>query len=130
MGNEMSIRKVMATGATAAIAGAALMASAGAASAAGDPDFKKVSAPKTVVSGAMFKIKCQLKKNVNWSGAVAQLDQKKATINAKRDVSSGGNCTMRVVLGPTGKQKIRVIVTQDGGALESAWLKIKVKPAS
>ncbi len=126
----MSMRTMMATGATAAIAGVAVMASAGTANAAGDPDFTQVSAPKTVVSGQMFKIKCQLKKSVDWSGAVAQLDQKKATINAKRDVSANGNCTMRVILGPTGKQKIRVIVTQDGGALESAWLKITVKPAS
>ena len=78
----------------------------------------------------MFRIKCQLKKNVNWSGAMAQLDQKKATINAKREVSANGNCSMRVILGPTGKQKIRVIVTQNGGAFESKWLTIKVKPAT
>lgn len=125
----MSMRKVVAATVTLAATGGAMMMSAGAANAAGDPDFKTVSAPASVVSGQMFKIKCQLKKSVNWSGAVAQLDQKKATINAKRDVSANGNCTMRVILGPTGKQKIRVIVTQNGGELESAWLKIKVKPA-
>ncbi len=126
----MGINRVVAMTASAALAGGALVLSAGAANAAGDPDFKKVSAPSTVVSGQMFRIKCQLKKSVNWSGAVAQLDQKKATINAKRDVSANGNCSMRVILGPTGKQKIRVIVTQNGGALESSWLTIKVKPAS
>ena len=125
----MSMGKVVAMGATVAVASGVVVMGAGAANAAGDPDFKKVSAPATVVSGQMFRIKCQLKKNVNWSGAMAQLDQKKATINAKREVSANGNCSMRVILGPTGKQKIRVIVTQNGGALESAWLKIKVKPA-
>jgi hypothetical protein len=126
----MNVNKVVAVGSSLALAGSALVMSAGAANAAGDPDFKKVSAPSSVVSGQMFRIKCQLKKSVNWSGAVAQLDQKKATINAKRDVSPNGNCTMRVVLGPTGKQKIRVIVVQNGGAIESSWLTIKVKPAS
>lgn len=126
----MNVNKVVAVGSSLALAGGALVLSAGAANAAGDPDFKKLSAPSTVVSGQMFRITCQLKKSVNWSGAVAQLDQKKATINAKRDVSPNGNCTMRVVLGPTGKQKIRVIVVQNGGAIESSWLTIKVKRAS
>ncbi|HNE88660.1 MAG: hypothetical protein U0R27_13460 [Candidatus Nanopelagicales bacterium] len=126
----MSMGKVVAMGATVAVASGVVVMGAGAANAAGDPDFKKVSAPATVVSGQMFRIKCQLKKNVNWSGAMAQLDQKKATINAKREVSANGNCSMRVILGPTGKQKIRVIVTQNGGAFESKWLTIKVKPAT
>ncbi|MFN8183660.1 MAG: hypothetical protein U0R23_04465 [Candidatus Nanopelagicales bacterium] len=124
------MHKVVALGATAAIAGGALMMSAGAANAAGDPDFKKVSAPGTVVSGQMFRIKCQLNRKVNWSGAMAQLDQKRATINAKRAVSARGNCSMRVVLRATGTQKIRVIVTQNGGAIESGWLTIRVQPTS
>ena len=126
----MSMHKVVALGATAAIAGGALVMGAGAANAAGDPDFKQVSAPGTVVSGQMFRIKCQLNRKVNWSGAMAQLDQKRATINAKREVSASGNCSMRVVLSATGKQKIRVIVTQNGGAIESSWLTIRVKSAS
>jgi hypothetical protein len=125
----MTMHKVAALGAMAAVAGGALMMGAGAANAVGDPDFKKVSAPGTVVSGQMFRIKCQLNKKVDWSGAMAQLDQKRATIRAEREVSPSGNCGMRVVLGPTGRQKIRVIVTQDGGAIESSWLTIRVKPA-
>jgi len=126
----MSMHKVVALGATVAVAGGALVSGAGAANAAGDPDFKKVSAPATVVAGQMFRIKCKLNPKVNWTGAVAQLDQKRATINAKRGVSSNGNCTMRVVLSATGKQKIRVIVTQNGGAIESSWLTLRVTPAS
>ncbi len=126
----MSMHKIVALGATAAVAGGALITGAGVANAAGDPDFKKLSAPSSVTAGQMFRIKCQLNPKVNWSGAVAQLAQKRATINAKRDVSAGGNCSMRIVLSATGKQKIRVIVTQNGGALESSWLTIRVKPAS
>ena len=61
---------------------------------------KRVSAPKTVTAGQMFRIKCQMKRNVNWRGADAMLDQKAATINAQRPVSANGNCSMRVVLRP------------------------------
>ena len=126
----MMMHKVVALGATVAFAGGALIMGAGAANAASDPDFKKLSAPGTVVAGQWLRIKCQLNPKVNWAGADAQLDQKRATINAKREVSAGGNCSMRVVLRATGKQKIRVIVTQNGGAIESNWLTIKVKPSA
>ncbi len=126
----MRMHKMVALGATAAVAGGSLIMGAGAANAAGDPDFKKLSAPGTVVSGQMFRITCQLNRKVNWAGAMAQLDQRRATIAAKRPVSASGNCGMRVVLSATGKQKIRVIVTQNGGALESSWLTIRVKSAT
>ncbi|MCU0277747.1 MAG: hypothetical protein MUF33_12840 [Candidatus Nanopelagicales bacterium] len=126
----MGMHKVVALGATVAVASGALILGSGAANAAGDPDFKKLSAPSSVTAGQLFRIKCKLDPKVNWNGAVAQLAQKRATINAKRDVSPGGNCSMRIVLSATGKQKIRVIVTQNGGALESSWLTIRVKPAS
>lgn len=126
----MTMHKVVALGATVAVTGGALMLGAGASNAAGDPDFKKFSAPGTVVAGQWLRIKCQLNPKVNWAGADAQLDQKRVTINAKREVSAGGNCGMRVFLTVTGKQKIRMIVTQNGGAIESKWLTIKVKPAA
>jgi hypothetical protein len=122
-------RKIAAFAATVAMAAGTIVMGAGTAQAASDPDFKKVSAPKTVTAGQMFRIKCQMKRNVNWQGADAMLDQKAATINAQRPVSAKGNCSMRVVLRATGNQKIRVIVTQNLGALESKWLKIKVQPS-
>lgn len=126
----MIMHKVVALGATVAVAGGAVMVGAGAASAASDPGFKKVSAPGTVTAGQLFRIKCQLVGKSGFQGAVAQLDQKRATINARRDVGARGDCSMRVVLTATGKQKIRVIVTQNLGAIESSWLTIRVKPAS
>lgn len=126
----MAMHKIAAISATVAFAGGTLFIGAGAANAAGDPDFKTFSAPTTVTSGQMFRVKCKLNPKVDWEGAVAQLDQKRATINAKRDVSAGGNCGMRVVLSATGKQKLRMIVTQDGGAIESSWLTIRVKSSS
>ena len=119
------IRKMAAFAATGAMAAGTIVMGAGTAQAASDPDFKKVSAPKTVKAGQMFRIKCQMKRNVNWRGADAMLDQKAATINAQRPVSAKGNCSMRVVLRATGKQKIRVIVVQNLGAVESKWLKIR-----
>lgn len=122
-------RRLAALGATVAMTSGALLMSAGTASAASDPGFKKVAAPKTVTAGEMFRIKCQLKRNNNWKGAQASLLQKRATINAERPVSAKGNCTMRVILRATGKQKIRVVVVQGRGAIESKWLKITVKPA-
>ncbi|MEZ5186717.1 MAG: hypothetical protein R2720_13310 [Candidatus Nanopelagicales bacterium] len=124
---QQTARRLGALGAAVAIAGGALMMNAGSASAAGDPDFKKLSAPKTVTAGEVFRLKCQLNRNNNWKGAQASLVQKGATINAERAVSRKGNCTMRVILGATGKQKIRVVVVQGLGAIESKWLTIRVK---
>ncbi|HNE89606.1 MAG TPA: hypothetical protein PK902_09725 [Actinomycetota bacterium] len=128
----MSItRKVLAVGTTAALAGGALFMGAGAATAANDPGFTKVKAPKTVTAGQTFIIKCKLDTTANnWTGADAELLEKGATINAHRTVSSNGDCSMHVVLNATGKRKIRVVVEQNLGAIQSKWLTINVKPAS
>ena len=104
---------------------------AGAATAANDPGFTKVKAPKTVTAGQTFIIKCKLDTTANnWTGADAELLEKGATINAHRTVSSNGDCSMHVVLNATGKRKIRVVVEQNLGAIQSKWLTINVKPAS
>jgi hypothetical protein len=123
-------RKVLALSTAAAVAGGALMVGAGAAGAASDPDFKKVKAPKSVTAGETFVLKCQLKKSVNWTGADASLLEKGAAINAHRAVSASGDCSMHVVLNAVGKQKIRVVVEQNMGAIESKWVTINVTPAS
>lgn len=121
-------RKVAALGATAAIAGGALFASAGAASAASDPGFTKVKAPKTVTAGKTFIIKCQLDTAMNdWAGSDAILLEKGAQLNAQRTVSSNGDCSFHVVLFGKGNQKVRVVVEQDMGAIQSKWLKINVQ---
>ncbi|HQR80272.1 MAG TPA: hypothetical protein PLT68_08640 [Actinomycetota bacterium] len=122
-------RTAIGLGAVTAIAGGSLLMGAGAANAASDPDFRKVSAPQTVTAGQMFRLKCQMKRNVDWSGAQASLLGKRVAVNAKRPVSASGNCGMRVVLTVVGTQKIRVVVTQNLGAVESKWLRIKVLPA-
>lgn len=122
-------RTAVGLGAVTAIAGGSLLMGAGAANAASDPDFKKVSAPQSVTAGQMFRIKCQLKRNVDWGGAEASLLGKRVAVNAQRPVSASGDCTMRVVLTVVGTQKIRVVVAQNRGAVESKWLKIKVNPA-
>jgi hypothetical protein len=122
------MRKVAALGATAAIAGGALFASAGAASAANDPGFTKVKAPKTVTAGKTFIVNCQLDTSVNnWAGADAILLEKGAQLNAQRTVSSNGDCSFHVVLFGKGNQKIRVVVEQDMGAIQSRWMKVNVQ---
>lgn len=122
------MRKVAALGATAAIAGGALFASAGAASAANDPGFTKVKAPKTVMAGKTFIIKCQLDTTANdWAGADAVLLEKGAQLNAQRTVSANGDCSFHVVLFGKGNQKVRVVVEQNLGAIQSRWLKINVQ---
>lgn len=121
-------RKVAALGATAAMAGGALFAGAGAANAANDPGFTKVKAPKSVKAGQTFVIKCKLDTSANnWAGADAVLIEKGATINAHRTVSSNGDCSMHVVLFAKGNQKVRVAVEQNLGAIQSKWLKINVQ---
>ncbi len=122
-------RIALGLGTATALAGGSLLMGAGAANAASDPDFTKVKAPATVTAGQMFRLKCQLKKNVNWNGAQASLVGKRVPVNAQRPVSANGNCTMRVVLTVVGTQKIRVVVEQNLGAIESKWLKIRVAPA-
>lgn len=122
------IRKVAALGATAAIAGGALFAGAGAANAANDPGFTKVKAPKTVQAGQTFIIKCQLDTATNnWAGSDAILLEKGASINASRTVSANGDCSFHVVLFGKGNQKIRVVVEQNMGAIQSRWLKVNVQ---
>lgn len=122
------IRKVAALGATAALAGGALFAGAGAANAASDPGFTKVKAPKTVQAGKTFVIKCQLDTSANnWAGADAILLEKGAQLNAQRTVSSNGDCSFHVVLFGKGNQKVRVVVEQNLGAIQSKWLKINVQ---
>lgn len=123
----MSIRKVVAAGATAALAGGLVVAGAGAASAASDPGFAKVKAPKTVQAGKTFVLKCQLASNNNWTGADATLLEKGAAINATRSVSASGDCSFHVVLDAKGPQKIRVVVEQNMGAIQSKWLKVNVQ---
>lgn len=121
----MSIRK-MAT--AVALAGGLVVAGAGAASAANDPGFTKVKAPKTVQAGKTFILKCQLDASANnWSGADATLLEKGAAINATRSVSSNGDCSFHVVLDSKGAQKVRVVVEQNMGAIQSKWLKINVQ---
>ncbi len=124
------IRKTLAVSTTAALAGGALFVGTSSAGAANDPDFTKVKAPKSVTAGETFLIKCKLQSSVNWSGATASLLEKGAAINAHRSVSATGDCTMHVVLDAVGKQKIRVVVEQNLGAIQSKWLTIKVKAAS
>lgn len=124
-------RKVLALGTTAALAGGALFMGAGAANAANDPGFTKVKAPKTVTAGKTFLVKCQLDTTANnWTGADAELLEKGALVNAHRTVASNGDCSMHVVLTATGNRKIRVVVEQNMGAIQSKWLKVNVKPAS
>lgn len=125
--NYMSIRKVVAAGATAALAGGLVVAGAGAASAANDPGFTKVKAPKTVQAGKTFILKCQLATNNAWNGADAFLLQKGASINAQRTIAANGDCSFHVVLFSKGAQKLRVVVDQNGGAIESKWLKVTVQ---
>ena len=122
--------KVLAMGTTAAFAGGAIVLGAGAANAANDPGFQKVKAPKSAVAGETFLIKCQLVATNNWGGATATLLEKGASVNASRSVSASGDCSMHVVLDATGKQKIRVVVEQNMGAIQSKWLTVNVKPAS
>lgn len=127
----MSItRKALAVGTTAALAGGALFMGTGAANAAGDPNFKKVKAPKTAVAGETFILKCKLTPASAFVGADAYLEEKGATINAHRTVSSNGDCSMHVVLNAVGVRKIRVVVEQDLGAEVSKWVKVNVTPAS
>ncbi|MEI2642649.1 MAG: hypothetical protein U0R28_08640 [Candidatus Nanopelagicales bacterium] len=123
----MSIRKVVAAGATAALAGGLVVAGAGAANAANDPGFSKVKAPKTVMAGKTFILKCKLSSSNNWTGADATLLEKGAAINATRSVSSNGDCSFHVVLDSKGAQKIRVVVEQNMGAIQTKWLKINVQ---
>ena len=78
---------------------------------------------------SLEKFRVNMKKNVNWNGAQASLVGKRVPVNAQRPVSANGNCTMRVVLTVVGTQKIRVVVEQNLGAIESKWLKIRVAPA-
>lgn len=118
-------RKIVAASATAAVAGGALFAGAGAASAASDPDFQKVKAPKSVQAGQKFTLKCQLVPG-NYQGAEAHVLEKGASINAMRYVASNGDCTMHVVLFAKGARKIRVVIEKNGGATQSKWLKINV----
>lgn len=122
-----TIRKAAALGATTVVAAGALVAGAGAASAASDPGFAKVKAPKTVTAGKSFRLTCQLDNNNNWAGAKAFLQEKAASINAWRPVDASGNCNFNVVLFATGPQKIRVIVEQNGGAIRSKWVKVNVQ---
>lgn len=126
------IKKFSAMGAVGALAAGTLIAGAGAASAANDPGFTKVKAPKTVTAGKTFLIKCQLAtaSGQSWAGSDAQLQEKGAPINATRSIASNGDCSMHVVLDATGNKKIRVWVKQSGGAIKSRWLKINVQPAS
>lgn len=122
------MRKVAALGATAAIAGGALFASAGAANAASDPGFTMVKAPKTVTAGKTFIVKCQLDTATNdWAGSDAILLEKGAQLNAQRTVSANGDCSFHVVLFGKGNQKIRVVVEQNMGAIQSKWLKVNVQ---
>lgn len=121
-------RKLMAIGAAGAVAAGAVLG-ANAATAANDPGFTKVKTRKAVKAGKTFLIKCQLDATQNWTGAYATLLEKGAAINASRSVSSNGDCSMHVVLDAVGQQKIRVVIEQNGGAIQSRWLKINVKPA-
>lgn len=122
-------RGLVASAAVVAVTGGVLISGAGAATAANDPGFRKVTAPKTVTAGEVFRIRCRLDRNNNWRGAEASLVQKGATINAKRSVYANGNCTMRVILRATGTQRIRVVVSQNLGAIQSRWLRINVQPS-
>ncbi|MCB0898234.1 MAG: hypothetical protein H6528_03855 [Actinobacteria bacterium] len=123
-------RKVLAVSTTAALASGALFMGAGAANAASDPNFKKVKAPKSATAGQTFILKCKLTPASVFNGADAYLEEKGATINAHRTVSSNGDCSMHVVLNATGKRKIRVVVEQNLGAEISKWVTVNVKPAS
>lgn len=102
----------------------------GAANAAGDPSFKKVKAPKSVMAGQTFILKCTLTPASAFTGADAYLEEKGATINAHRTVASNGDCSMHVVLNAVGKRKIRVVVEENMGADVSKWVTVNVKPAS
>lgn len=108
------------------LAGSGLLITAGAASAE-NPPFKQVSAPKKVVSGQLFTVKCQV--DSDWAGWTAKIKQKGAVVNAKRTIGSGGNCTMRLELGPTGMQQIRVRVIGGNNAASSQWMKVRVLPS-
>jgi len=124
-------RTVLALGTSVALAGGALFMGAGVATAASDPGFTKIKAPKTVTVGQTFLVKCQLDTSQNnWTGADAELLEKGALVNAHRTVSSNGDCSMHVVLTATGNRKIRVVVEQNLGAIQTKWLKVKVNPAS
>jgi hypothetical protein len=124
---KSKIRKAGALGAAVAVASGALVLGAGAANAASDPGFGKLSAPKTVKAGQTFVLKCKLKSNNSWAGADAFLLEKGATINAHRTLASNGDCSFHVVLNAKGAQKIRVVVDQNGGAIQSKWLKVNVQ---
>lgn len=121
------IRKAVALGATAAMASGALVMGAGAANAASDPGFTTVKAPKSVKAGKTFVLKCQLDTNNSWAGADAFLLEKGAPVNAHRTVASNGDCSFHVVLFAKGTQKIRVVVDQNGGAIQSKWMKVTVQ---
>ncbi len=123
----INTRRLMATSAAVAVTAGTLMAGAGAANAASDPDFTKVKAPKTVMAGETFLIKCQLTKSNNWTGAKASLLEKGASVNAHRKVSASGDCSMHVVLNAVGARKVKVVVEQNLGAIETKWLKINVQ---
>ncbi len=125
-----TFRKVLAVATTTAVTGGALFMGATGASAANDPDFKKVKAPKSVMAGETFLIKCQMKKTVDWSGSDAFLLEKGASVNARRSMGANGNCSMHVVLYATGKRKVRVVVEKNLGAEQSRWITINVKSAS
>ncbi len=122
----INTRRLMATGAAVAVTAGTIMAGAGAANAANDPGFKKVKAPKTVMAGQTFIIKCQLGAG-NWLGAEATLLEKGASVNANRQVSASGDCSMHVVLNAVGARKVKVVVEQNLGAIETKWLKINVQ---
>ena len=119
-------RKIVALGATAAVASGAMVMGAGAANAAG-AGFGKVSAPATVKAGQTFILNCKLKQNNSWNGADAFLMEKGATINAHRTIASNGDCSFHVVLFSKGARKLRVVVDQNGGAIESKWVKVNVQ---
>jgi acyl dehydratase len=119
------IRKVMAVGASAAVAAGLVVAGAGSATAASG--FQKVKAPKTVQAGQTFILKCKVAGNNAWTGADAYLMEKGAVINAHRTIASNGDCSFHVVLNATGTRKIRVVVDQNGGAIVSKWVKVNVQ---
>ena len=115
--------KVLAGISAACLAGSGLLITAGAASANTD-GFKTISAPKKVVSGQMFTVKCKV--DSDWVGGTAKIKQKGVAVNAKRTIGSGGDCTMRLELGPTGMQQIRVRVFGGNNILRSPWMKVRV----
>ncbi len=84
-----------------------------------------ISAPASVTAGSMFTINCKAKPVLR--GQRVWLVEEDASFNAKRNVSSNGNCNMRAVTGITGTHKFFFKSKKNGQVYRSNVVTIRVR---